>query len=271
MTPAGITHYIQDLQGRLIAEATDTDTIPREYVWVDDMPVAVFADLDTGSPQLYYVHPDHLNRPLRMTNGAKAVVWDATYKPFGEVHSITGSASLNLRFPGQYFLLEHGLAYNWHRYYDPTIGRYTRPDPIADYRLTAVQRDAMDPVSASAVPLPFQDGPSVYAYAKSAPTQYIDPDGRNAGAAVIGGAVWLCLKYPALCRATAKAVVDACIATYRVLVEGGGRKGKNYCKKVRAKCIDYCSDVALPGGDGFDFYNCVNICLQKHGCPSVRG
>jgi uncharacterized protein RhaS with RHS repeats len=43
----------------------------------------VFADLDTASPQLYYVHPDHLNRPLRMTDGAEAVVWDAVYKTFG--------------------------------------------------------------------------------------------------------------------------------------------------------------------------------------------
>jgi RHS repeat-associated protein len=82
------------------------------------------------------------------------VVWDAVYKPFGEAHAISGSASLNLRFPGQYFLLEHGLAYDWHRYYDPTIGRYTRPDPMG-----------------------FVDGPSVYAYAWSAPTQYADPMG----------------------------------------------------------------------------------------------
>jgi hypothetical protein len=80
MTPAGATHYVQDLSGQLIYEATDTGTPLREYVWVDDMPVAVFADLDTASPQLYYVHPDHLNRPLRMTDGSKAVVWDAVYR-----------------------------------------------------------------------------------------------------------------------------------------------------------------------------------------------
>jgi RHS repeat-associated protein len=89
-----------------------------------------------------------------MTDGAQAVVWDTVYKPFGEVHSITGSATLNLRFPGQYFLIESGLAYNWHRHYDPTLGRYTQPDPLE-----------------------FVDGPSVYAYAWSAPTQYADPIG----------------------------------------------------------------------------------------------
>jgi RHS repeat-associated protein len=171
MTPAGTTHYIQDLQGQLIVEATDTGTPLREYIWIDDIPLAVFADLDTASPQLYFVHPDHLNRPLRMTDGTQAVVWDAVYRPFGDVHTITGSASLNLRFPGQYFLIESGLAYNWHRHYDPTLGRYTQPDPME-----------------------FVDGPSLYSYANSAPTMHVDPEGKYlpivvtiAGAAIGAG------------------------------------------------------------------------------------
>ncbi|MGL4405870.1 MAG: RHS repeat-associated core domain-containing protein, partial [Notoacmeibacter sp.] len=52
----------------------------------------------------------------------------------------------NTRLPGQWFQIEDGLAYNWHRTYDPTIGRYTQADPLG-----------------------FVDGPSVYAYGGSSP------------------------------------------------------------------------------------------------------
>jgi RHS repeat-associated protein len=110
------------------------------------------------SPKLWHVHADHLDRPLRMTDGTQAVVWDAVYRPFGEVVSITGSGSNNLRFPGQYFLIESGLHYNWHRHYDPTIGRYLQTDPLG-----------------------FVDGPSIYNYARANPTLRIDPDGNFSG------------------------------------------------------------------------------------------
>jgi RHS repeat-associated protein len=116
----------------------------------------VVADVDTASPNLYFVHADHLDRPLKMTDASEAVVWDAVYNPFGDVNAITGSAANNLRFPGQYFLIEAGLHYNWHRHYDPTLGRYTQTDPLG-----------------------FIDGPSVYTYAKLAPLENVDRNGQQ--------------------------------------------------------------------------------------------
>lgn len=45
-----------------------------------------------------------------------------------------------------------------------------------------------------------------------------------------------------------------------------------YCKQIRNKCIAECSNTALPSGDyGFLFWNCVNKCMQRYGCPTVRG
>ncbi len=33
---------------------------------------------------MYYVHTDHLGTPQMITNAAQQIVWEATYKPFGE-------------------------------------------------------------------------------------------------------------------------------------------------------------------------------------------
>ena len=134
--PTGTVHYIHDLDGHIIAEADGaTGATSREYIWMaandnapTDLPLAVVDDVAT-TPILLMVNTDHLGRPIRMTDGTKATVWQASYKPWGEPLSISGTRALNLRFPGQYFQIETSLAYNWHRHYDPVSGRYTQPDP----------------------------------------------------------------------------------------------------------------------------------------------
>lgn len=157
--PDGTTHWIYDFADRLIAETDASGTTLREYVWLDDLPVAVLdATRDPANPVLLFVHADHLARPVAMTDADGAVVWQASYDPFGAVKAITGPASLDLRFPGQWFQLETGLHYNWHRHYDPSTGRYTTPDPLG-----------------------FVDGPSVYAYVNSDPLQKVDASGLLAG------------------------------------------------------------------------------------------
>ena len=159
----------QRLRGNVIAELTTAGATVREYIWLPetaiaptmqsrtqvDRPVAVVDGVNTGTPATLMVHVDHLNRPVRMTNSTKASVWDVIYTPWGAFHSATGAQTPNARFPGQWFQLESGLHYNWHPHYDPSLGRYTQPDPLG-----------------------FVDGPSVYAYAGSSPGGYVDPDGE---------------------------------------------------------------------------------------------
>jgi RHS repeat-associated protein len=128
-----------------------------------DLPLAVVDDVAT-TPVLLMVHSDHLGRPIRMTDSTKATVWTASYKPWGEPLSISGTKALNLRFPGQYFQIETALSYNWHRHYDTTTGRYTQPDPLG-----------------------FVNGPSVYAYSGNSPFMNSDASGLDCTAS--GGSV----------------------------------------------------------------------------------
>ncbi|MEW6413226.1 MAG: RHS repeat-associated core domain-containing protein, partial [Candidatus Zixiibacteriota bacterium] len=78
---------------------------------------------------LYY-HLDHLGTPMAVTDGAKDVVWSSDYYPFGSLYDEQVVQSNELRFPGQYHDRESDLYYNWHRYYEPELGRYVTPDPL---------------------------------------------------------------------------------------------------------------------------------------------
>ncbi len=83
-----------------------------------------------------FVHNDHLATPKLVTNASGDIIWRANTTPFGaayveqDVDQDGNSFVLNIRFPGQYYDAESGLHYNWHRYYDPEIGRYITSDPI---------------------------------------------------------------------------------------------------------------------------------------------
>ncbi len=168
-----------------------------------DRPVGVVDAVNTATPALWFVHVDHLNRPVRMTNTAKAVVWDAVFLPWGGVHAITGSATLDARFPGQWFQLESGLHYNWHRQYDPTIGRYIQADPLG-----------------------FVDGPSVYAYANSSPIRLVDSDGRQVSVPAPG----VCLSNPYALTACAAVTV----IIYVCMARGGKKNIENeYSREAR--------------------------------------
>ena len=101
-----------------------------------------------------YYHNDHLGTPRELSDEDGGIVWQATYKAWGntlkveaarpttlqnqELLAQTGrrpeakndpNAELqpieqNLRFQGQYFDEETGLHYNRFRYYDPDVGSF---------------------------------------------------------------------------------------------------------------------------------------------------
>jgi RHS repeat-associated protein len=78
----------------------------------------------------YWYQNDHLGTPQKLIAQDGTVVWSAQYSAFGEAVVDVATITNNLRFPGQYKDAETELHYNYHRYYDPRVGRYLRIDPI---------------------------------------------------------------------------------------------------------------------------------------------
>lgn len=170
--PSGWTVYFYDQQGQLIAEYDGiSGDLLREYVWLEDTPIAV---IEAGvTPTIHYIHTDHIGRPIALSDAGGSFANETTWVVFGNAWSVTGTLGVDLRFPGQMYQFESGLHYNWNRQYDPSIARYTQPDPLG-----------------------LVDGPSRYAYVRNDPLQLVDKDGRFIWI-VAGIVVGLALEYVA--------------------------------------------------------------------------
>ena len=146
------TYYLYDLENRLTAEIAGSGTVLREYIWLENEPLAL-REYELR-PGLYFYINDHLGTPQQLITADGTVVWQAAYLPFGEAQLRVGTITNNLRFPGQYFDAETGLHYNWNRYYNPDTGRYLSPDPIG-----------------------LEGGLNLYAYVENDPVNLVDPEG----------------------------------------------------------------------------------------------
>jgi RHS repeat-associated protein len=135
--------------------------------------------------QVRYYHNDHLGTPRELSRDDGQIVWQATYKAWGNTLKVERPAAealqkqerlaqaqqapeaqndanpelweaeQNLRFQGQYFDSETGLHYNRFRYFDPDVGRFISQDPIG-----------------------FEGGFNLYQYAPN-PVEWIDPLGLD--------------------------------------------------------------------------------------------
>ncbi|MEN2424288.1 RHS repeat-associated core domain-containing protein [Streptomyces rimosus] len=118
-------------EGRTVVTTWDWE--PGEYrptsqlhrSWVAD---ATQAEIDQ---RFYAIVTDAVGAPSELVTPDGRIAWYTTTDVWGS--TVTGGGTETdcpLRFPGQYRDDETGLNYNYHRYYDPEIGRYISPDPL---------------------------------------------------------------------------------------------------------------------------------------------
>ncbi|MDN5647460.1 MAG: DUF6531 domain-containing protein [Acinetobacter sp.] len=143
------TDYIYTPDGRLTGETWQVGSLGRFYIWLGGEPIA----LVTGGA-VHFIHNDHLGRAESITAPNKSVVWKASNGSFGRTVTNETLGVFNLGFPGQYYDAESTLWYNWNRYYDASIGRYTQSDPIG-----------------------LAGGLNTYAYVGNNPINFVDPKG----------------------------------------------------------------------------------------------
>jgi RHS repeat-associated protein len=144
------THFIYDINDRLIAEANGNGQILRQYVYLGREPMAM---QDAANDQWYFVHNDHLGTPKLVTDTKAQVVWRGEAKAFGETQE-SGALTFAFRFPGQFEDGESGYFYNYFRDYDASVGRYLQSDPIG-----------------------LEGGMNSYSYVGASPLGSIDPYG----------------------------------------------------------------------------------------------
>jgi RHS repeat-associated protein len=149
------TFYVYDEQGQLLGEYNQLGVAIKEYIWFSGKPIAMIA-----GGNIYYIFSDHLNTPRLIEDQQGTTVWKWVSDPFGAAlpdEDPDGDGNVlkfNLRFPGQYYDVESGLHYNYHRIYNPQTGRYITSDPIG-----------------------LEGGLNTYAYVFGDPINWIDPTG----------------------------------------------------------------------------------------------
>ncbi len=128
-------------------------THSQQYIYLHGRPIALLQTKATGQSDIYYYQNNHLNAPLKLTDKNQHSVWQAEQVGFEfVVHQ--QDVVQPLRFVGQVEDTETGFYYNYHRYYNPKIGRYTQPDPIG-----------------------LAGGINPYVYADNNPIMKVDPSG----------------------------------------------------------------------------------------------
>jgi RHS repeat-associated protein len=148
---SAITNYLYD-GAQIASQYTDVWTAPTfNYTYG---PGADAPTIRANSTTAQYYHQNGIGNVVAVTNQTGATDGTATYNPYGIAITTVGSIptyGFTGREPD-----ETGLIYYRARYYDPSVGRFTRRDPIG-----------------------FRGGLNLYDYVGNNPLLFTDPTGTK--------------------------------------------------------------------------------------------
>ncbi|MFD8544292.1 DUF6531 domain-containing protein [Streptomyces sp. NPDC059649] len=129
-------HTLFTWDGTQLAEETDSASgVSLTWDYEGYRPLTQFErkprTQDEYDARFYAIVTDLVGTPTELIDERGNSAWRATTTLWGTTGwAANARAYTPLRFPGQYFDSESGLYYNFHRYYDPEIARYTSADPL---------------------------------------------------------------------------------------------------------------------------------------------
>jgi RHS repeat-associated protein len=126
---------------------TSTITITRD-------PVGGLIGFRDNTGNRYYYLTDNLGSVLRVIDSSGVAVNSYSYDPFGVTTSSSAGVAQPFGYTGAHTNPATGLLHLGARYYDPTLGRFTQPDPS--------RQETND-----------------YLYAGGTPINHVDPTGES--------------------------------------------------------------------------------------------
>ena len=158
------TAYWRNLGDATISESSLNGTVNHEYIFFGGQRVA---RRDVTGNAVHYYFSDHLGTHAVVENAAGTQCeQDVDYYPYGGMENdyCTTPVAQNYKFTGKERDTESGLDNFEARYYSSSMGRFMQPDPLFATPLHVVNPQRWN----------------MYAYVVNNPTNYIDPDGKDA-------------------------------------------------------------------------------------------
>ena len=203
-TVAGVKTYFvySDIDGQMLGEYTATGTPIREYIYLEGERVAMYDYTgvepkdSSGNKAIVYFHNDQVGQVQFAFNSDGQMIYERIQTPFGETMSEMNAYNVQVpvRFPGQYYDSESGFSQNWHRDYDPALGRYVQSDPVGilkDFNHNP-EFEVVEKLGISVHPTRYGSGLNhMYGYVEQNPIMHIDLLGLALGENGCGLAEWL--------------------------------------------------------------------------------